>query len=231
MKGTGHKHTGRGPKQGFSFPSKAGFSGSTGRTEEIRSYTRHVPKRKFADGGVVKVPDPGSSVEQRTKPVTEFDAQHGGKGPLRPGYKEGGKVGTVGAAIKMVKALMARGESAESAAKKAAARYNVPKADVAPAAVPAGGGGMPADKQMLARGGMAGALQTVIGKVGMAPRNQPIKMAPNGAKAAVMAARGRAGPIKAPVAAPVAAPRPVGVDAPTRTTGYGSFGRNPLIGR
>lgn len=87
------KHTGRGPKYGnFSFSSKAGFSGSTGKTQQVKSYTRTVPKRKFADGGVVREASPGSSVVRRDRPVTEFDAQHGGKSPLRTGYAEGGKI-------------------------------------------------------------------------------------------------------------------------------------------
>lgn len=41
---------------------------------------------KFAKGGMV-----GNSAVQRSKPVTEFDSQHGGKGPLAPGYRKGGK--------------------------------------------------------------------------------------------------------------------------------------------
>ena len=42
-------------KSGFSFPSKAGFSSSSGKTQEV-SYTRKVPRRgaaKFAEGGKV----------------------------------------------------------------------------------------------------------------------------------------------------------------------------------
>lgn len=209
----GFKHTGRGPKMGHSFSSKAGFSGSTGRTQSVRGYTRGVPKRKFADGGmvVVKGSDGGSALTRRTRPITGFDQEAGGKGPLRPGfnkggkacYAEGGKVATTGAAIKMMKELMRRGNSAEDAAAKAARRYGVSKSDVAPAPAPAGGGGLPANKQMLARGGMAG----MMGKTaaGVAPRAVP---APQGQKAPVRP--GRMGNHMA--------------------SGYGSFGRRPVIG-
>lgn len=43
-------------RSGFRFPSSAGFSGSTGKTQNI-SYTRRTPHRKkFAEGGQAKVP-------------------------------------------------------------------------------------------------------------------------------------------------------------------------------
>jgi hypothetical protein len=52
----GFKSTGRGPKSGFRFPSGDGFSGSTGKTQNI-SYTRRTPQRKAsvqkASGGFV----------------------------------------------------------------------------------------------------------------------------------------------------------------------------------
>lgn len=229
----GFKHTGRGPKSGHSFSSKAGFSGSTGRTQNVRGYTRGVPKRKFADGGmvVVKGTDGGSALTRRTRPVTGFDQEAGGRGPLRPGfnkggkacYAEGGKVATTGAAIKMMKELMKRGNSAEDAASKAARRYGVSTADVKPKAPAPGGGGMPADKQMLARGGK---VNTMIGKAATAATlgyQQGRQAAP-----AV-----RKGP------PPNFSPSPQAQKVPGRmgnhmasgaTGGYGSFGRKPVIG-
>ena len=160
----GFKNTGRGPKSGHSFSSKAGFTGSTGRTQNVRGYTRGVPgKKAFANGGMVvaKGTDGGSALTRRNKPVTGFDQEAGGKSPLRPGfshggkacYAEGGKVQSLGAAISMVKRLMAQGNSAEMAADKAARRFNVPKSDLSKQGQ--GGGGLPADKQMLAKGGQA----------------------------------------------------------------------------
>lgn len=72
-------------RSGHHFPSGSGFSGSTGRVQQVRSYTRKVPK--YADGGSVD-----SSVIKRTVPMTQFDAEHGGKEPLRPGFAVGGKI-------------------------------------------------------------------------------------------------------------------------------------------
>lgn len=234
----GFKATGRGPKSGHSFSSKAGFSGSTGRTQSVKGYTRSVPKRKFADGGMVVVrgTDGGSALTRRTKPVTGFDAEAGGKGPLRPGfnkggkacYAEGGKVATTGAAIKMMKELMKRGNSAEDAAAKAARRYGVSKSEVAPKATPAGGGGLPADKQMLARGGMARTIGRAAAASGLGT-NQPAQTA--------MAPRGRiAGAVQRAAVGvnkqPGFSPSPQGQKAPGRMAhhGYGSFGRRPVVG-
>lgn len=90
----GFKHTGKGPKYGsFSFSSKAGFTGSTGKQQEVRGYVRSIPKKKFSHGGPVTTPmaSGDSSVIKRTKPVTSFDAEHGGKSPLRPGFNKGGE--------------------------------------------------------------------------------------------------------------------------------------------
>lgn len=233
----GFKHTGRGPKMGHSFSSKAGFTHSGTSKQNVKGYTRSAPKRKFATGGMVTAPmaSGDSSVIKRTKPVTGFDAEHGGKGPLRPGFKkggmlkgfgedeaqnnpikgfkpnpeppgfnkggkacyaEGGKVATTGAAIKMMKELMKRGNSAEDAASKAARRYGVSPAQVKAPSGPTGGGGMPAEKQMLARGGMA---------MGMAPRGRI--PAPQGQK--TPSAPGRA--------------------SNHMVSGYGSFGRRPVV--
>ncbi len=219
----GFKHTGRGPKMGHSFSSKAGFSGSTGRTRNVRGYTQGVPK--FAAGGMVvaKGSDGGSALTRRAKPVTGFDAEAGGKGPLRPGfnkggeacYAEGGKVATTGAAIKMMKELMKRGNSAEDAASKAARRYGVSPSAVKVNPAVTGGGGLPADKQLLARGGRANVMGRIVGRA--APTAIP---APRGAKA--------------PVALPPAPQSQKVPMAPGRATnhmvGYGSFGRRPVVG-
>lgn len=69
----------------FGFPTSAD-TGHSGGSTLVRSYVRAKPMPKFAKGGVV-----GNSAVQRSKPVTEFDSQHGGKGPLAPGYRKGGK--------------------------------------------------------------------------------------------------------------------------------------------
>ena len=220
----GFKKTGKGPKYGsFSFPSGAGFTQSGTNKRNVKGYTRSAPKKNFAHGGMVTAPmsSGDSAVVKRTKPVTGFDADHGGKGPLRPGfnkggkacYAEGGKVATTGAAIKMMKELMKRGNSAEDAASKAARRYNVSPSAVKANPAPTGGGGMPAEKQMLARGGMAG----MVGRA-----------------APMMAQRQVAPPVKR--ASPV--PAPQGQKAPMQpgrasnhmVGGYGSFGRRPVIG-
>lgn len=58
---------------------------------EARAET--VKRMKAADATPVKKARGGSvgnSATLRTKPVTEFDAQHGGRGPLRPGFQKGG---------------------------------------------------------------------------------------------------------------------------------------------
>lgn len=225
-KGQGFKKTGGGPKYGsFSFPSGAGFTHSGTNKQNVKGYTRTAPKHKFATGGMVMAPmaSGDSSVIKRAKPVTGFDAEHGGKGPLRPGfnkggkacYAEGGKVATTGAAIKMMKELMKRGNSAEDAASKAARRYGVSPSQVKPATGPTGGGGLSAEKQMLARGGMAGMVNRAatvaakpptgrVGRIVRAPSGQT--QVGQGPRPAIPASQGQ----KAPM-------------------GYGSFGRNPII--
>lgn len=212
-KGLGFKKTGKGPKYGsFSFPSGAGFTHSGTSKQNVKGYTRSAPKRKFATGGMVTAPMSSSSsaLTRRDKPVTGFDKEAGGKSPLRPGfnkggkacYAEGGKVATTGAAIKMMKELMKRGNSAEDAAAKAARRYGVSPSSVKSSPGPTGGGGMPAEKQMLARGGMA-------------QMSVPVKRAPP--QRALPAPQSQKVP-----AQPVARNHMVG--------GYGSFGRRPVIG-
>jgi hypothetical protein len=67
------------------------------KVQSVKPYTRRAPtKVKKATGGFVsgptKVGDQGNSVTLRSKPVTEFDDQHGGKGPLRDGYGYGGAI-------------------------------------------------------------------------------------------------------------------------------------------
>jgi hypothetical protein len=79
-------------RSGFKFPDKAGFTSSSGSVQTVRGYTRRVPK---ARGGYVSGPttvgDQGHSAVQRSRPVTEFDKQHGGKGPLAAGFAKGGR--------------------------------------------------------------------------------------------------------------------------------------------
>jgi hypothetical protein len=218
----GFKKTGSGPRYGsFAFSPKAGFSHSGTNKQNVRGYTRTKPK--FAHGGMVTAPmaSGDSSVIKRAKPVTSFDAEHGGKGSLRPGfnkggkacYAEGGKVATTGAAIKMMKELMKRGNSAEDAATKAARRYGVSKSQVQTPSAPVGGGGLPADKQMLARGGMP-------------------MMRPGGGLGQGAPMLGRGAPQRIPMPAP--APQQMAAPAPQQRPmmgnhGYGSFGRRPLV--
>lgn len=258
----GFKHTGRGPKSGHSFSPKAGFTHSGTSKQNVKGYTRNVPKRAFASGGMVTAPQASSSsaLTRRTKPVTGFDKEAGGKSPLRPGFKaggmikgipdfeqahnpikahkhlpetegynkggkacyaEGGKVETLGAAIRMVKQLMNQGNSASDAATKAARRYGVSPSQLKTPTGPTGGGGLPAEKQMLARGGMAKTIgraataatqgQASKSQVGVAPRGGvlggPIKRAMGAVQQGSPVATGRAA-----------------------NHGYGSFGRRPVVG-
>ena len=102
-------------KSGFGFSPKHGFTGSTGHVQQVRGYTRKTPMRKATggkvpgvavtkaspkdmvyDGDATTIGDQGNSAELRTKPITEFDKDHGGRGPLRPGFAAGGPVGMAG---------------------------------------------------------------------------------------------------------------------------------------
>lgn len=93
---------------GFKFPESAGFSSSSGKVQQVRGYTRAVVKRATGgqvpghavtkgaySGAATTIGDQGNSAELRTKPISEFDKDHGGKGPLRPGlgFALGGGVG------------------------------------------------------------------------------------------------------------------------------------------
>lgn len=112
-KGLGFKHTGRGPRMGHSFSPKAGFTHSGTNKQNVKGYTRSAPKAKFASGGMVTAPMASSSsaLTRRTKPVTGFDKEAGGRSPLRPGfnmggkacYAEGGKVGPLTAIAKKLR--------------------------------------------------------------------------------------------------------------------------------
>lgn len=82
----GFKPTGKKAMSGHSFPAHFGFSGSTGQTKSVKPYTRSVPKAKFAEGGSV-----GHAATQRDQPTSELDVEYGGKTPLRPGFKKGGR--------------------------------------------------------------------------------------------------------------------------------------------
>lgn len=84
-------------KSGFHFPSSAGFSDSSGRMQTVRSYSRRVVRK--AEGGMVDSP-----VIKRTEPMTEFDREYGGTGPLRPGFKKGGKIGALKSSLTAKKA-------------------------------------------------------------------------------------------------------------------------------
>jgi hypothetical protein len=61
-----------------SFPTSAGFTGSSGKVKNVKGYVR-------------KAPSPGAAVMSgRTRTISQEDVEHGGKGPLLPGYKKGG---------------------------------------------------------------------------------------------------------------------------------------------
>lgn len=72
-------------RSGHHFGTKDGFQDSSGRVKSVSGYTRTVHK---ADGGAVH--GPGHGAVEREVPTTETDAETGGRGPLRPGYKRGG---------------------------------------------------------------------------------------------------------------------------------------------
>jgi len=91
----GFKPTGYGPSDGFKFPTKMGFTGSTGSVTPVAGYTR---RKHFADGGFVRqdrmssamVGDTGNACVRRARSSTNVDQEYGGKSPLRPGFKDGG---------------------------------------------------------------------------------------------------------------------------------------------
>lgn len=94
----GFRPTGYGPSAGFKFPSKMGFTGSTGAYTNVSPYVR---RKGFAAGGFVRqdnprmkcevVGDQGSALVRRARPSTAEDQESGGKSPLRPGFKKGGR--------------------------------------------------------------------------------------------------------------------------------------------
>ncbi len=93
----GFKPTGYGPKAGFVFSAKQGFTGSTGAYTNVQPYVR---RKAFADGGFVRqdtprmkeetIGDQGSGMVRRAKSYCALDQESGGKSPLRPGYEKGG---------------------------------------------------------------------------------------------------------------------------------------------
>jgi hypothetical protein len=97
-------------QSGFNFSSAQGFTGSTGNVTSVTAYTR---RKGYASGGFVKegyqpkvekVGDSGHATTLRSQPSTNLDQETGGKTPLRPGYKKGGKAkkamgGALGAAL------------------------------------------------------------------------------------------------------------------------------------
>jgi hypothetical protein len=82
----GFKPTGRGPVYGEpKFTSQHGFTGSTGKVQHVKGFTRGAPRVRLAKGGTV-----GNAAVMRADPVTEFDREYGGKTPLRSGFAKGG---------------------------------------------------------------------------------------------------------------------------------------------
>lgn len=99
----GFKPTGFGPKSGFSYPSKMGFTGSTGSVTSVAGYSR---RKGYANGGFVKegyqpktelTGDSGHATVYRNRPSTNLDQESGGKTPLRPGFAKGGRNWIAGA--------------------------------------------------------------------------------------------------------------------------------------
>lgn len=92
----GFKPTGHGMSSGFKFPSHMGFTGSTGNFTTVSPYVR---RRAFANGGFVQyesdhpqtIGDQGSALVRRARASTALDEVSGGKTPVRPGFKRGGK--------------------------------------------------------------------------------------------------------------------------------------------
>jgi hypothetical protein len=95
----GFRPTGYGPSAGFKFPTKMGFTGSTGAYTNVSPYVR---RKGFANGGFVRqdnprmkvdsIGDQGSALVRRARSSNALDQESGGKSPLRPGYKKGGRM-------------------------------------------------------------------------------------------------------------------------------------------
>ncbi len=79
------KSTGKKMTMGHGFPSDFGFTASSGTVSPVKPYTRKAPIRR-AEGGSV-----GHALTQRDQPISVLDEESGGKTPLRPGFKRGGK--------------------------------------------------------------------------------------------------------------------------------------------
>lgn len=95
MKIKGFTHTGNGPKSGHSFVGGHGFTGSTGRTQIVRGYTRAVPTPASPQFKQKTAPQRGGhALTQRSQPVTQEDRVAGGKTPIVSGFAEGGPVRT-----------------------------------------------------------------------------------------------------------------------------------------
>jgi hypothetical protein len=111
----GFKPMGRGMSSGFKFPSGMGFTGSTGAVTNVSGYTR----KKFAAGGFVRQDnprekvesgiDPGRATVSRARPSSNLDQQAGGRSPLRPGYREGGKATVARKAVSGLRGVLRRG--------------------------------------------------------------------------------------------------------------------------
>lgn len=164
-------------RSGHHFPSGAGFSGSTGRVQQVRSYTRKVHK---ADGGSVD-----SSVIKRTVPMTQFDAEHGGKEPLRPGFAIGGRA----APIAPGRAMSGVPNRALPPPKAAPGKVYIPKPPGGGSAM-ANGGAVPRGQSSPGSPGIGGAIKD-LGNALLGTRNVARRMPPPG-----RAKGGKIGPIK-----------------------------------
>lgn len=105
-------------RSGFSFPSKFGFTGSTGRVQNI-SYTRRTPKHHYAEGGRVR-----DGALHGPTIANALDDEAGPERPLRPGFAKGGK--WIKGAIKHPGAFKAKAKKAGMSTKAFAAKVTKP---------------------------------------------------------------------------------------------------------
>jgi hypothetical protein len=71
-------------------PMRGIMKKAAGGKVEGFSKEKSNPSNLVYDGDADTIGDQGNSAELRTKNISEFDKDHGGKGPLRPGFAAGG---------------------------------------------------------------------------------------------------------------------------------------------
>lgn len=83
------------PKKDMIQSAKDRVQAARERKEKEAGLKKGGAVKKYAKGGSVD-----SSVITRTEPTTQRDAEHGGKGPLSPGFRAGGKAKALGGPVK-----------------------------------------------------------------------------------------------------------------------------------